>query len=101
MCEIIIYVCLLFFSSVGFSVILGKLWITLLKPKKRNNANLVVMLNGAEDEEQINFYLEKFKWYGSDFADKLYFVSKGEISEECTKLCESVSNVYCCSHIKI
>lgn len=101
MYEIIICVCLLFFSSVGFSVLLGKLWLKMLKPKVCNHADCVVVLEKGNEVSQVEYYIEKFKWYGSDFADNLYFVCKGEISKECTNLCRNLSNVYCCSYVNI
>ena len=99
MYEIIVCICLLFFASVGFGVLLGKLWITMLKPKQCVGADCVVVLHKGNEISEVEYYIEKFKWYGSDFADNLYFVCKGKISEECLNLCRKLSNVYCCSYV--
>lgn len=101
MLKIIICVFVLFFASVGFSVLTGKLWLCMLKPKKVGNANFVVVLEDGDDIAQMEYFIEKFIWYGAEFADKLYFVCENEISNECKKLCENKSNIYCCSNYKV
>lgn len=93
MYEIIILLLCLFFSCIGFSAILGRVWMWLVKPKNCKKSSLVIFLDGEEDASQIYYYLEKYRWYGSVFADELIFFYNSEISSEIFSMCKSFANV--------
>lgn len=94
MFEIVILICALFFSAVGFSALLGSLWIVLLKPKKCKSGKLLVVLDGENDAGQINYYLEKYRWYGNAFANEIFFLYKGQTPSDSIALYQGISNVH-------
>lgn len=93
MYEIVILLCCLFFSCVGFSTLISAVWVMLVKPKNCRKSSLVVFLDGQDDFSQVNYYFEKFKWYGSKFADQLVFVCMQELSKETYDLCKNYNDI--------
>lgn len=94
MCEITVILIGLFLACVGASCLLGRLWVLLNKPKKRNEANCIIVLNGNDDLLQIQYYTEKYKWFGSDFADKIFFVCNEETSKKYLSEWSEYENIY-------
>ncbi len=92
MFEIIIFVAILFLSAIGVSTVMGRLWLFLVKPKQRALTKLLVMLDEDDYQMQIGYEFEKYKWYGTNLADKIVFVCKKEPSTELLYLCKTFEN---------
>lgn len=101
MCEITVILMGLFLACIGASCLLGHLWVLLNKPKNRDMANCIIVLNGNDDLLQIQYYIEKYKWFGSDFADKIVFVCNEETRKKYLSEWQEYENIYFCTMSQI
>ena len=101
MSEIIVLVIFLFFAVCGVSAICAKLWLFLVRPHKKRNSISVISINGEENDENLLFALEKYRWYGKDYADYLIFVTDSNISERASVYISQYKNVFCVKEEKL
>ncbi len=95
MSEIIILVLFLFFAVCGVSTISAKLWLFLVRPHKKRNSVLIVNINEDENDENLLFAIEKYRWYGSEYADYIVFVTNSKISEKASCRLAEYKNIFC------
>ncbi len=95
MSEIIVLVIFLFFAVCGVSTICAKLWLFLVRPQHRRCSISVVHIDGEENDDNLVYALEKYRWYGKDYADYIIFVTNSELSKRAAFYISQYKNVYC------
>ncbi len=97
MSEIIILLVFLFFAVLGVSAFTAKLWLLLIKPKGKMKCVSVVKLNENQAKETVAYYLEKYRWYGKEYADYVIFLCKGQPDEFVKKSVKAHNNLMICN----
>jgi hypothetical protein len=92
--EIIVLLIFLFFAVLGISTFTARLWLLLLKPKKRSATYTVLRLN-EEREENALYVLEKYRWYGKEYADYIIILCD-EPNNRIKAYLRFYKNVICC-----
>ena len=95
MSEIIVLLIFLFFAVCGVSTICAKLWLWLIRPHNKRKSVAVINVDGEENDENFMFSMEKYRWYGNDYADYLVFVTEGKISEKAGCYIKENKNMFC------
>lgn len=101
MSEIIVVFIFLFFSVCGVSTVCAKIWLFLMRPHKRRNNVSVVRIDGDENEENLFYFIEKYRWYGRDYADYIIFVTDSQISQRASLYINEHKNIYCVKEEKL
>lgn len=101
MSEIIVLIIFLFFAVCGVSTVCAKLWLFLVRPKKKRISVSVVNIDGDENDENLLFAFEKYRWFGKDYADFLVFVTNSKISERACAYITQSENIYCVNEEKL
>lgn len=97
MSEIIILLVFLFFACMGVATFTAKLWLMLIRPKTKSRSFSVVKLKKSENREVLNYYVEKYRWYGADYTDFLIFVYDEKPDEAVYKLIGNYKNMTVCT----
>lgn len=97
MIEIIIMMLFLFFAVIGASCCTYRVWLFLIKPKKKNKTAVVTRLDKDIEKEQFMYWFEKFRWCGADYADNVIMVCEGKPDDTCAAFCKAHKNIICCN----
>lgn len=98
MWEILLYFIILILSLIGFSELLHKTWMLILKPKTYGEKFLVLLLKDKNAQQQLNFAQEHLRWAGSECARGIIAVDCGlekKVEVKCNGDCR------CCGNTKI
>ncbi len=75
-------VLLTIFTVLGVCDFLHGIWMLILRPPTRLKKTLLCQLNSECDFLALNYIVERQRWHGSDFADRIIAVSEYDISDE-------------------
>ncbi|MBR2044278.1 MAG: hypothetical protein IJ946_08080 [Clostridia bacterium] len=92
--EITVLLIFLFFAVLGVAAFTARLWLFLLRPKKKSVTYTVLRLN-EETEENALYVLEKYRWYGKEYADYIILLCN-EPNERIKRCLSFYENVICC-----
>lgn len=95
MSEIIVFLIFLFFAVCGVSTVCAKMWLFLVRPQNKRKSVSVINIDGEENEENLLYAFEKYRWYGKDYADFLVFVTNSQISKRSSEYIKEHKNIYC------
>lgn len=98
MVEIIVMMIFLFFAVVGASCITYRLWMFLIKPKKKNKDLIIVKLEKGCEKDQFMYYFEKYRWNGDDYVQTLVMVYDETAENLCNSFCKAHKNIICCKN---
>ena len=82
MFKLFCYILLTIFTVLVVCDFLHGVWMLILKPSTRLKKTLFCQLNGDCDFLALNYIIERQRWHGNDFADRIVAVSKYELSDE-------------------
>lgn len=101
MSEIIILLIFLFLAVLGASTLTARLWLLLVRPRKREKTFAVTRLKNEESEENFLYVFEKYRWYGKGYADYLIFLYEDAPGEKITAFADTHENIICCKENQI
>ena len=76
----------LFFSAIGLSCLLCSGWLYILRPKNCSKNISVIFLNEQNNENEVFYYLEKYRWYGNELFNKVIFVCETPLSDNAERI---------------
>ena len=101
MSEIIILLVFMFFAVIGASTLTARLWLTLVRPSKRESTFTVSYLRSGEAEEDFLYLFEKYRWYGKEYTDYLIFICETQPCEKIAAFTQAHSNIICCKENQV
>ncbi len=101
MSEIVILLIFLFLAVLGVSTLTARLWLLLVRPRKREKTFAVTRLKNEESEENFLYVFEKYRWYGKGYADYLIFLCEDAPGEKITAFADTHENIICCNENQI
>ena len=93
MVEIIVMFLFLFFAVIGASCFTYRLWMFLIKPKKKSKDLVVIKLDKGFEKDQFMYYFEKYRWCGEDYVQTLVMVSDENYDNACASFCKAHKNI--------
>lgn len=96
MSEIIILLIFLFFAVLGVSSLTARLWLLLVRPRRKEKTFSVTRLWGENKEECFLYVFEKYRWYGKEYADYLIFLCDEPPGEKIASFVKAHENIICC-----
>lgn len=93
MCELILISLLLFLSLFSVINFMYKLRMCFIKPSVLPKSVMTVYVCGEDAVPQFYYEVEKYRWYGKEFADELSVISDGRLDEECYALAKAIGNI--------
>lgn len=97
MTEIIVMLIFLFFSVLGAGCFTYRVWMFLIKPKKKSNDLIVAKLENGHEKEQFMYYFEKYRWCGEEYANTLIMVVENNRDKMFSSFCNVHKNIICCT----
>lgn len=99
MFEIIFIVFVLFFFAWGLGEFIHNLKLFVFRKKPQGKNLVISLLFESTAKKQVNYILEKYRWNGHSYADKIIFIGE-HLSEEicafCNDVCKSDDNIFFC-----
>lgn len=96
MAEIIVMCIFLFFSVLGAACFTYRLWMFLIRPKRKSKDVVIARLEKGLEKEQFMYYFEKYRWCGEDFAQTLIMICDDE--KVYPSFCTAHKNIICCKN---
>lgn len=76
--QYIIYIIFLFVSALGLSELIHAVWLLLSAKKGKDNKILICFLTGDKPDLELRYVIERLRWQGSGYADKVMAIGNVE-----------------------
>ena len=94
MFEMILLCIGLTLAMIGIGHLMARVRLFLFRPSCPAYQTAVIFLDGLDDEKQVTYYLERYKWYGDGFAESLVFIGRDEPPYALRRLAQSNDRVF-------
>lgn len=101
MSEIIILLIFLFFAVLGASRLTARLWLFLVRPRKKEKTFMVTHLGKDNKEDSFMYFFEKYRWYGKEYADYLLFICEEQPGAKIESFIKAHQNIIYCNENQV
>ncbi|MBR7071128.1 MAG: hypothetical protein IKI29_03075 [Clostridia bacterium] len=98
MFEGFLLICWALLALFGLSELLYELWAIMTVSKKSRKKDVIFLLEDETAEEQLRFIRLQRRWWGNNFAQRIFVVADGlsdAYAAACRRFCENNQLIFC------